>query len=71
MPSLIALWRIVYRGARTDLSGKLMQWSRQEMVVTWSRVASSRACGKWSVSGYILKVEPTEFAGELDIRYEK
>lgn len=41
------------------------------MVVTWSRVVSSRGCEKLSVSGYILKVEPTEFAGELGIRYER
>ena len=40
------------------------------MVVAWSRVGSSVGGEEWSDSGYILKVEPIEFAEELVIRYE-
>jgi len=39
-------------------------------VIAWTEVISHAVGGKWSDSGYILKIKPIRFVERLDVRYK-
>lgn len=68
---LVALWRTdEQREPKKELRQEILVLVKGETTVDWTR-AVYEITEEWLDSGYMLKVELTEFANSIDVEWEK